>query len=96
MSWKFMQLFFKNEDDLYVLIQKDLQIILLKKKHKAKKNVYCMLAYIFKERKNKNFFKNCLYKNKETWEGLYQGKWELAGYKNSRELFAIPFYSFWV
>lgn len=61
-----MQLFFKNEDGLYVLIQKDLQNILLKEKHKTKKNVYCMLAYIYKERKNKNFFYICLYKNKET------------------------------
>lgn len=46
-----MQLFLKNEDGLYVLIQEDLQNILLKEKHKAKRNVYCMLAYIYKERK---------------------------------------------
>lgn len=31
-----------------------------------------MLAYIYTKRgKNKNFFYICLYKNKETWEGLY-------------------------
>lgn len=51
-----MQLFFKNEDGLYVLIQKDLQNILLKKKHKTKKK--CVLyasLYIQREEKQELF-----------------------------------------